>query len=348
MTQRADESVGSCADVRARPGFGGAPEQRKGVFRNDRPRRAFNQDRRVLNGSQFGAVGKLESAGEDTVRHDGSKAERGRAPRVPRRVAPRGSSTAPASLSISAHRISGMSLCPSRCRSSSRITRSGAVGLDMARAALCNAQMPDDPTRIERRPVTSASPASAYGGVSFGQVALLGRVLCVECRSYNKRTALTNQECPQIRTGNGRCVLHATFKCSRAARTSRACIKRRWTRRRSSWQATRCGGRSGGDVFRASLIASAMILCSHLVAAAPKSGNCTSIQARCALVVGGRCDPASGRWQFGGYDVGRTEQWYNTCMSRGLTQPIHHPEKIDRRKHPLPPCDRASGVCYPK
>src|SRR4051812_49229568 len=76
MTQRADESVGSCADVRARPGFGGAPEQRKGVFRNDRPRRAFNQDRRVLNGSQFGAVGKLESAGEDTVRHDGSKAER--------------------------------------------------------------------------------------------------------------------------------------------------------------------------------------------------------------------------------------------------------------------------------
>jgi hypothetical protein len=57
-------------------------------------------------------------------------------------------------------------------------------------------------------------------------------------------------------------------------------------------------------VFRImSLVASALIVCSHSVAASPKSGNCSSIQARCAVEVGGRCDPATGQWRFGGYEA---------------------------------------------
>jgi hypothetical protein len=68
-------------------------------------------------------------------------------------------------------------------------------------------------TRIKRRPIAPVPPASTYGVVSYSQVALEGGVLCVECRSCNKRTALTKHDCPQIRTANGRYVLHATFKC---------------------------------------------------------------------------------------------------------------------------------------
>ena len=51
-------------------------------------------------------------------------------------------------------------------------------------------------------------------GVTFSHVATGGGVLCVECRACNKRTALTKQECPALRVGNNRYVLHANFKCS--------------------------------------------------------------------------------------------------------------------------------------
>ena len=43
-------------------------------------------------------------------------------------------------------------------------------------------------------------------------------MLCDECRACAKRTALTKQECPAIRIGNGKFVLHATFKCSKCDR----------------------------------------------------------------------------------------------------------------------------------
>ena len=74
--------------------------------------------------------------------------------------------------------------------------------------------MPDDPTQRKMREVHPVPPAPADGAASFGQVALEGGVLCVECCACNKRTALTKQECPAIRLRNNRYVLHATFKCS--------------------------------------------------------------------------------------------------------------------------------------
>jgi hypothetical protein len=71
----------------------------------------------------------------------------------------------------------------------------------------------DDPTVIRRRAFEAPPPAPAYGAVTFGQIAMEGGVLAVECRACAKRTALTKGECPAIRPGNGRYVLHATFRC---------------------------------------------------------------------------------------------------------------------------------------
>jgi hypothetical protein len=76
---------------------------------------------------------------------------------------------------------------------------------------------PDDPTRIAsaRRPIERMQPAPAQGGVTFHQIAAHGGVLCVECRACGRRSALTKQECPAIRHGNARYVLHVTFRCER-------------------------------------------------------------------------------------------------------------------------------------
>ena len=87
--------------------------------------------------------------------------------------------------------------------------------LDAARDPPCNGAMPDDPTRRQMRPREPVPVTPAYGAVTFGHVALEGGVLCDECRACAKRTALTKQECPAIRIGNGKFVLHATFKCSK-------------------------------------------------------------------------------------------------------------------------------------
>jgi hypothetical protein len=35
------------------------------------------------------------------------------------------------------------------------------------------------------------------------------------------------------------------------------------------------------------------------------AAKCTSIQAQCAVEIGGRCDPVTGRWQYGGGLLGR-------------------------------------------
>ena len=69
------------------------------------------------------------------------------------------------------------------------------------------------------RPIAPVPLAPAYGAVTFSQVALEGGVLCVECRACAKRTALTKLECPAIRLGNGRYVLHATFRCAKYGST---------------------------------------------------------------------------------------------------------------------------------
>jgi hypothetical protein len=72
--------------------------------------------------------------------------------------------------------------------------------------------MPDDPTRRKMRPFEAPPPAPAYGAVTFGHVAMEG-ALCIECCACARRTVLTKSDCPAIRPGNPRYVLHATFRC---------------------------------------------------------------------------------------------------------------------------------------
>jgi hypothetical protein len=51
---------------------------------------------------------------------------------------------------------------------------------------------------------------------------------------------------------------------------------------------------------------------------------CTSIQAKCAVQIGGRCDPRTGRWQYGHYvdpktgptSLGGTTQAFLACLER--------------------------------
>jgi hypothetical protein len=52
--------------------------------------------------------------------------------------------------------------------------------------------------------------------------------------------------------------------------------------------------------------------------AAPNAGKCSSLQARCAVEIGGRCDPATGRWEYGRNGAGGNAQAHNACLSRGL------------------------------
>ena len=49
--------------------------------------------------------------------------------------------------------------------------------------------------------------------------------------------------------------------------------------------------------------------------------KCTSIQARCAVEIGGECNPKTGRWFYGcwqGRCTGGTIAQYNDCISRKL------------------------------
>ena len=51
---------------------------------------------------------------------------------------------------------------------------------------------------------------------------------------------------------------------------------------------------------------------------------CTSIQAKCAVQIGGRCNPQTGRWQYGNYvdpkmgpvSLGGTTQVFLACLER--------------------------------
>ena len=49
-----------------------------------------------------------------------------------------------------------------------------------------------------------------------------------------------------------------------------------------------------------------------------RGGQCTSISQRCALEIGGRCNPATGKWEYGRNGAGGDTQAFNTCLSRML------------------------------
>jgi hypothetical protein len=57
----------------------------------------------------------------------------------------------------------------------------------------------------------------------------------------------------------------------------------------------------------------ALTMTGHTAAAA--AGKCDTMQAQCALEIGGTCDPATGKWH---YDRGADR--YNACVFRKLQE----------------------------
>jgi len=63
------------------------------------------------------------------------------------------------------------------------------------------------------------------------------------------------------------------------------------------------------------------------VATATAAAKCTNIQAQCAVEIGGRCDPVTGRWEYGRGLLGRgtsggtnSRGAFDACISRKLGQ----------------------------
>lgn len=55
---------------------------------------------------------------------------------------------------------------------------------------------------------------------------------------------------------------------------------------------------------------------------ASAAGKCTGLRARCAVEIGGTCDPNTGRWRYGrweGRDYGGSNHGgaFDACISRG-------------------------------
>lgn len=50
----------------------------------------------------------------------------------------------------------------------------------------------------------------------------------------------------------------------------------------------------------------------------PGGNRCVSISQRCALEIGGRCDPASGKWEYGRNGAGGSTESFNACLGRTM------------------------------
>jgi hypothetical protein len=72
------------------------------------------------------------------------------------------------------------------------------------------------------------------------------------------------------------------------------------------------------------IIVVAALLAVSAPASAAGGGKCTGLQARCAIEVGGKCDPNTGAWCYGWWKGQRcgsgTIQAFDACVSRGLAK----------------------------
>jgi hypothetical protein len=77
-------------------------------------------------------------------------------------------------------------------------------------------------------------------------------------------------------------------------------------------------------MFRIGIIAAAGLFASAtLNVASAATAKCTGISARCAVEIGGVCDPKTGRWEYGRYRYtgsGGTNRGgaFDACVSREL------------------------------
>ena len=48
--------------------------------------------------------------------------------------------------------------------------------------------------------------------------------------------------------------------------------------------------------------------------------GCKSVSSKCAIEIGGRCDPVSGQWEYGRKGAGGNTQAFNECLSRATAK----------------------------
>jgi hypothetical protein len=72
------------------------------------------------------------------------------------------------------------------------------------------------------------------------------------------------------------------------------------------------------------VIVGSALLAATVPASAADGGKCSSLQARCAIEVGGKCNPNTGSWCYGWWKGQRcgsgTIQAFDACISRGLAK----------------------------
>jgi hypothetical protein len=64
-------------------------------------------------------------------------------------------------------------------------------------------------------------------------------------------------------------------------------------------------------------------ICFLLIPVSEAASKCTSVQAQCAVEIGGQCDPNTGRWFYGRYKgkvAGGTTVLFHECISRKSSQ----------------------------
>ena len=74
-----------------------------------------------------------------------------------------------------------------------------------------------------------------------------------------------------------------------------------------------------GDLMRVFVFVIALVLLAESAPAEAAEGKCTSVQAKCALEIGGQCDPKTDRWQYGrvmGRWAGGNTQAFMACLHR--------------------------------
>jgi hypothetical protein len=59
-------------------------------------------------------------------------------------------------------------------------------------------------------------------------------------------------------------------------------------------------------------------VCASVGVSAPSHANkgCTDVQSRCAMQIGGRCDPVTGRWEYGRNGAGGNTHTFTMCLDR--------------------------------
>lgn len=74
----------------------------------------------------------------------------------------------------------------------------------------------------------------------------------------------------------------------------------------------------------AATIAAFSVVLSSTAALADK--GCKNVQSKCAIAIGGRCNPVTGRWEYGlRYKTGGNTLAFDNCIHRALSQESSEP-----------------------